>query len=76
MRRPPTLDEVLDELSTEFARLNKEVADLTRNFSFEQVSAMESGAPREGVAANERMAREKFARMREIEAILNTHHGN
>ncbi|OGZ14570.1 MAG: hypothetical protein A2948_05695 [Candidatus Lloydbacteria bacterium RIFCSPLOWO2_01_FULL_54_18] len=70
------LDAELDALAEELARLNKETGDLTRNYSIEAAYAMQSGKPRAGAAANERMAREKFARMKEIEAIINTHHGN
>ncbi len=70
------LDAKLDALADELARLSKETAELTRNYSIEDAYAMQSGEVRRGAAANERMAREKFARMREIEAVLNTHHGN
>ena len=70
------LDHELDQLADELARLTLETTALTRNFSIEDAFAMQSGEPRSGAAANERMVREKFARMRKIEAVINTHHGN
>jgi len=78
MRMVTRIDVELDQLAEELERLNKETADLTRNFSIDQVSAMRSGVWRHDIRAdgNEAIAREKFARIREIEAILNTHHGN
>ena len=70
------LDRELDALAEELAQLNKETTELTRNYSIKDAYAMQSGEPRLGAAANERMAREKFARIREIESVINTHHGN
>lgn len=60
------------ELKAELAQLEIKTGELTRNYSIEAWNAMQGGEPREGAAGNERMAREKFARMRKIEMILNT----
>ena len=66
----------LDRLAKELVELQRETRDLTRNYSIEDAYAMQNGVPRDGSSANERIAREKFARMREIEAVINIHHGN
>lgn len=60
------------ELHAELVRLETEATDRCRNYSIDEQVAMQSGAPREGAATNERMAREKFARINEINLILNT----
>ncbi|OGZ12832.1 MAG: hypothetical protein A2942_02975 [Candidatus Lloydbacteria bacterium RIFCSPLOWO2_01_FULL_50_20] len=70
------LDDELDRLSDELLKLKTETNNLVRNYHPDEVAAMQSGLPRKGAAANEQMARTKFVRMREIEAILNMHHGN
>ena len=70
------LDEELDTLAAELALLDKETTERVRNYSADEAFAMKNGKPRNGAGHHERTTREKFARMREIEAMLNTHHGN
>ena len=55
------------------AKLKKETDELTRNYPIDEALAMEDGKPRRGATWNERLAREKFARMREISALLKGH---
>lgn len=70
------VDAELDKLAAELTLLNKETTGRVRNYPLDEAFDMESGKPREGANHHERTTREKFARMREIESILNTHHGN
>lgn len=70
------LDTELDRLSDELARLTKETAELTRNYPLADAYDMQSGKPRPGAPENERIARERFARMREVVALINAHQGN
>lgn len=71
-----SIDAELDKLAAELTVLNKETAERVRNYPVDEAFAMESGEPREGAGHLERTTRKKFARMREIESILNAHHGN
>lgn len=57
-------------LRSELTALEHEVAALTRNYSLEAVADMRSGKPRDGAAANEAMARTRYARIAEVCRIL------
>lgn len=70
------LDAVLDSLANELTRLKRETDMLTEGFRNEEIVSMQSGELRDGADENEEKARRKFKRMREIEQLLNTHHGN
>ncbi len=58
------------ELQAELARLEIEAENCMRNYSGDEQVAMRSGVLREGVADNERMARNAFARINIIKAII------
>ena len=60
----------------QFKQLQHEIDLLTRGFRNEEILAMESGEPHVGADENEEKALQKSKRMREIEQLLNTHHGN
>ncbi|MDO8623986.1 MAG: hypothetical protein Q7R54_01395 [bacterium] len=62
----------LAALKRELAQLEIEADDCSRNYSNEERVAMRDGKARRGAAPNERMAREKFARINEITLILKT----
>lgn len=70
------VDKVLDQLADELVVLMRETAVLTRTFRNDEIVSMESGEPREGADEDEEQARKNYARMKEIEAILNSQHGN
>lgn len=70
------LDRALDSLEDEHARLKLKTRELTRGFRNEEILGMESGKPRMGADSDEEEARKCFNRMREIEEIITSHHGN
>ena len=69
------MDYTLDQLADELQRLKRETDKLTQSFRNEEILSMESGEPNEMASEDEVTARKKFARMREVEALLNIHHG-
>ena len=75
-RMATELDAKLDSLSDELILLKHETDRLTEGFRNEEIIAMENGEPNEMASDEEAKARENFARIREIEQLLNTHHGN
>jgi hypothetical protein len=53
-------------VAVELAALEREVGDMTRNFSIAEIEAMQSGEPREGAGVLEKAIRAKYRRINEL----------
>ena len=59
-----------DELRAELERLLREAWEHVRNYPRSEQIAAQDGTQRTSAAPNERMAREKFARAKELRGVL------